>query len=358
MRILVITLAGIGDTLMCTPLIHELRANFPDATIDAFVLWAGSRDMLELNPHLNRIWQRNLISGSRLGSLRFLAGLRRERYDVSLNSHPQSRIHYRIVARLIAAQTRVSHEYDGSGMLDRLLVNRTVPQSYTRHTIENNLSLLPLIGAQSKLASHDIELSLSASDEEWARQFLAAHGLADCQRLGIHIGSGGTKNLALRRWPLDHYAGLIRRLKETRPALRILLLGGPSEAEEQAQLIAAVGSHSVFSVNSGNLRQAATLVGKCHAFLSVDTALMHVAAAMKVPGQIVIETPTVNPTIVPYGNPFTLVPNPAVAGRNLEYYRYDGRGIQGSAEELTRCMASVTVDQVHAAVESALQVPR
>ena len=142
---------------------------------------------------------------------------------------------------------------------------------------------------------------------------------------------------------------------EDKTPLVLLLL---KVIEEQAQLIAAVGSHSVFSVNSGNLRQAATLVGKCHAFLSVDTALMHVAAAMKVPGQIVIETPTVNPTIVPYGNPFTLVPNPAVAGRNLEYYRYDGRGIQGSAEELTRCMASVTVDQVHAAVESALQVPR
>jgi hypothetical protein len=58
MNILVISLAGIGDALLATPLIHELRANFPDATIDALVMWAGSRDLLENNPHLNRVHQK------------------------------------------------------------------------------------------------------------------------------------------------------------------------------------------------------------------------------------------------------------------------------------------------------------
>ncbi len=34
-------MAGIGDTLLATPFIRELRANYPDAQIDALVLWAG-----------------------------------------------------------------------------------------------------------------------------------------------------------------------------------------------------------------------------------------------------------------------------------------------------------------------------
>jgi ADP-heptose:LPS heptosyltransferase len=51
MNILVISLAGIGDTLFATPLIHELRANFPAANIDALVLWTGSKHLLEGNPH-------------------------------------------------------------------------------------------------------------------------------------------------------------------------------------------------------------------------------------------------------------------------------------------------------------------
>src|SRR5258706_261068 len=86
------------------------------------------------------------------------------------------------------------------------------------------------------------------------------------------------------------------------------------------------------------LRQAAAVIQKCDAFLSVDTVLMHVAAAVKVPRQIVIETPTWNKPIEPFGQSFTLVPNPRVAGRNLDFYRYDGQGIKGTKEEIVRCM--------------------
>src|SRR6266566_1749358 len=95
MKLLVISLAGIGDTLFATPLIRELRTNFPDATIDALVLWPGSKDLLENNPHLNSVHQKNLIKSSKFESLAFLSQLRRNNYDVSINTHPQSRAHYR-----------------------------------------------------------------------------------------------------------------------------------------------------------------------------------------------------------------------------------------------------------------------
>jgi len=68
-----------------------------------------------------------------------------------------------------------------------------------------------------------------------------------------------------------------------------------------------------------------------------------------------IEFPTWNKPIEPYGNPFILVRNPAVAGRNLEYYRYDGHGIRGSAQELIKCMESVSVDSVWQAVADAMK---
>jgi ADP-heptose:LPS heptosyltransferase len=93
----------------------------------------------------------------------------------------------------------------------------------------------------------------------------------------------------------------------------------------------------------------------CSVFLSVDTALMHLAAAVKVPRQIVIEAPTFNKTNEPYGNAFALVRNPAVAGRNLDYYRYDGRGIKGTRDELIRCMASVRPEAVYEALAEALK---
>ena len=51
-----------------------------------------------------------------------------------------------------------------------------------------------------------------------------------------------------------------------------------------------------------SVRETAALMKRCSAFLSVDTALMHIAAAVKVPNQIVIEAPTLNVTNWPYGN--------------------------------------------------------
>jgi len=354
MKFLVISLAGNGDTLFATPLIHELRIAFPEAQIDAFVLRRAARELLERNPHLNRIHQHNLLTAGRVESLRFLMRLRRERYDVSFNTHPQSRIHYRFVARLIGARQRLSHRYDHSGWLDTLLINRSVAQNYERHAIDNNLDLMGLIGVKPALPRHEYELFLAPADEQWAEEFLRRHQLSQRPRLGIHVGSGGTKNLALRRWPVDHYVALIERLGKERPEIAVLLFGGPDEEKDHGAIMARANPNQVFIAQSTNFLQTAALAGKCAAFLSVDTALMHVAAARRVPRQFVIETPTWNKLIEPYQNPFTLIRNPSIGGRHLEYYRYDGKGIRGSAEELRRCMASVSVESVYAALREAL----
>jgi ADP-heptose:LPS heptosyltransferase len=354
-RILVISLAGIGDTLIATPFIHELRANFPDATIDAFVLWVGSKDLLEGNPHLNAIYQKNLIKEGALKSLPFLLGLRQRRYDISINVHTMGRIHYRAVARLIGACLRLSHEYENHGWLDRLLVNRTLPQDYTVHSVENNNRLLALLGRKPLLATHEFEVFLTPEETKWADDFVAANQLASRQCLGLHIGSGGTKNLRLKRWPFPHWRQLIQRLNQSHPDLAILLFGGPEEQKEHELILATAKGRLVFAPPTRNLRQAAALLKHLDGFLSVDTALMHLAAAMKVPNQIVIEAPTLNPTNVPWQTNYRDIRNPVVNGRNLDYYRYDGKPIKGTDAELLRCMASITVDAAHAAVSEALR---
>jgi ADP-heptose:LPS heptosyltransferase len=349
-KILVISLAGIGDTLFATPLIHELRANFPGATIDALVLWRGSKDLLEGNPHLNAVHQKNLISDPKIGSLKYLAKLRRAGYDISINTFPQSRRHYRLVAKFINAPVRISHEYECSGALDRWLANKSIPQDYSRHAVENNLALLSLLDVKPRLPLHHYEIFLTEAEKKWAADFVMREKLSARPLLGVHVGSGGTKNLALRRWPLENYIELARRLRQSEPKTAILFFGGPEEKPDHEKIQQTLGTANLFFPKTENLRQAAALIGKCNIFLSVDTALMHVAAAMKVKKQIVIETPTWNKPIEPYANPFALVKNPAVAGRNLEFYRYDGGKIKGTREELTACMASVKIEDVFTTV--------
>jgi heptosyltransferase-2 len=335
-------------------LIRELRANYPEAQIDALVRWAGSKDVLLDSPHLNTVHQQNLLSESYSKGFRFLRSLREARYDVSINAHPQSRIHYRVIARFIGAKSRISHVYEGWGPLDRLLVNRTTSQDYQRHTVEHNLDLLALMGKEPTISKHELQIFLSPGDLKWAESFLAAHDLGKRRILGLHVGSGRTKNLALKRWPLQRYMDLLGLVRREWPDLGILLFGGPDEEPEILQIMTAYPSPLVLRVPSRTLRQAAALIQRCTAFLSVDTVHMHLAAAVKTSRQIVIEAPTLNKTNEPYGNPFTLVKNPAIAGRNLEYYRYDGRGIKGTEEELTRCMDSIKPEAVFAALQDAL----
>ncbi len=350
MKILVISLAGIGDTLIATPLLHELRLNFPEAVIDVLTMWPGSKDLLEGNPHINRVFQKNLIRCGKWEAVRFLWSLRRHGYQLSICTHPQSRIHYRVAAWLAGAGVRISHEYECFRWLDRRLATVTLPQDYTRHSIENNLDILPLIGARRKLAAHEMELFLKPAEERFAENFLAQPALSGKKILGLHVGSGGTKNLPLKRWPLMHYAELVRRLNQERPDLRMLLFGGPEEGKDHEILLSQANRERTQEARTKNLRETAALIQRCSAFLSVDTALMHLAAALKVPNQIVIEAPTLNVTNWPYGNPFTLVRNPRVNGRGLDFYRYDGGDIRGTREELIACMASVQVADVFAAV--------
>ena len=343
MKILVISMAGIGDTLMATPLIHELRANFPDAVIDAMVMWAGSRDLLQGNPHLTSVMHKKLIGAGVAETSGFLGDLRRRHYDVSFNTYPQSRLEYRLVARYIASRKRLGHSYDKWTLVDRALVTGSVPQDYGVHAVENNLNLLKLMDVAPQLASHEYEVFLGDEDRAWAQRYAEQ---VSGSILGLHVGSGTTKNLPLRRWPLDNWIALIERLLAENPRVSVYLFGGPEERNDHQAILARIQTERVRVPETRNLRQAAALLEKCHAFLSVDTALMHLAAAAKVPRQFVIETPTFNKTVEPYARPFILIPNPMVAGRNLEYYRYDGKGIKGDPEHLTACMRSITVDAV------------
>ncbi|HTI71758.1 MAG TPA: glycosyltransferase family 9 protein [Candidatus Limnocylindria bacterium] len=354
-RILVIALSGIGDTLIATPLFHELRLQFPQATIDALVRWRGAREILLGNPHINAVHQHDFIAASKVDSLRFVGELRRFGYDLSINTHTQGRRGYRLIARLIGARTRLSHEYENQGWPDRLLVTHSLPQDYAVHCTENNVRLLGLIGLKPKLARPEYELYLSPEELAWAEQWVRTHEISGAQWLGIHAGSGGTKNLALRRWPAANYIGLVQRLVQSRPNLRVVFFGGPEERAVHQEIQAAIGDRFL-TAQTPSLRHAAALVGLSHAFLSVDTLFMHLAAARKVPHQFVIETPTVNPPILPCRPDWTLIPNPAVHGHNLDYYRYDGRDIRGTEEELTQIMRAVTVETVESEIEKVFPI--
>jgi len=54
--------------------------------------------------------------------------------------------------------------------------------------------------------------------------------------------------------------------------------------------------------------------------------------------------------VEPYGRRFLTIKNPVVAGRNLEYTDMTAVASVGTEEELTRCMASIRVEDVYRTV--------
>lgn len=79
MRILLIQTAFLGDVVLITPLIRQLKKQFPDATIDVLVR-KGNESLLYNNPHLNAIliWDKKRKYKSLLENLR---GIRQKNYD-------------------------------------------------------------------------------------------------------------------------------------------------------------------------------------------------------------------------------------------------------------------------------------
>ncbi|HEY0455066.1 MAG TPA: glycosyltransferase family 9 protein [Verrucomicrobiae bacterium] len=354
MKILVISLAGIGDTLLATPLLRVLRERYPAARIDVAVMHAGSRDILQGNPRVNMVYFQNLIVEKFISNLNFIRTLRRQRYDITINSYPQSKQEYRFIARAIGAPLRLSHRHECFTFLDSFLVNRVLEQDYNVHCIQNNLNLLCLLDQPLPRELVDCELFFTPAEMKWAEDWVQQPELRGRRLFGIHVGSGKTKNLVLKRWPLENYIVLIRQLLERHEDIQAVLFGGPEEREENEQILSAITDPRLVAAKSQSLKQATALLRKCEACLSVDNAFMHLAAAMKVPKQVVIESPTFNKTIEPWQRPYKLVPNPMVAGRNLEYYLYDGKDIKGTREHLLACMKSITPEAVLNAINEVL----
>ncbi len=355
-KILVLSLAGIGDALMATPFLHELRAQFPDAQLDVLVMWLGSAQLLFGNPHLSQVYQHDFVHAGKLASWRFLLKRRHEHYNFSFTLHPQGRREYRYLTCLLGARRRLTHRYENRSWLDGWLVTDEIPQDYTVHGVENNLRLLTPLKRKPRLPAHEYELYLNHSEREWAEAKTAELRLRPGTWLGVHVGSGGTKNLALRRWPLEHYQALLADLFRRDPNQQIVIFGGPEEASAHDQLRTRFGTElaagRLLIPTTPSLRHAAALLASAGQFLSVDTVFMHLAAAVRVPHQFVIETPTLNPPVFPRRPDWVKISNPAVGDRHLDYYRYDGRSIAGTAPELERMMRSVTPSQVAAALAS------
>ncbi|MBI4881400.1 MAG: glycosyltransferase family 9 protein [Planctomycetes bacterium] len=120
-------------------------------------------------------------------------------------------------------------------------------------------------------------LELTPDERAAARRFLARAG-ADLERplLGVNTGAGG--RWPLKKWTAEGFRQLIERVTQE-TGTRVLLLGGPLEAERNSRLAAACGERVVDCRTDHDLRSFATLVDQCEVLVSGDTLAMQIAIA-------------------------------------------------------------------------------
>ena len=80
-KILVIKPAAIGDVLLCTPVVENLRIDFPDAEI-IFLTQKYCKEALTGNPNINRILTYDLALDSGWCLIR---NIRKQKYDLVID---------------------------------------------------------------------------------------------------------------------------------------------------------------------------------------------------------------------------------------------------------------------------------
>jgi len=240
---------------------------------------------------------------------------------------------------LAGVPQRMGFTTDGRGFLLNLRVPIR-PQIKKEHLIDHYLGLIADAGF--KTAGRKLALAISPAEKTTAKNLLAHKGLTtDGPLVGFNPGAAfGTA----KRWPAERFIELGRRLIDEQGA-GVLIFGGPGERELGEQIAAKIGLGSINLSGQTTLRQAMALIGACNLFVTNDSGLMHVAAALDI-SQVVIIGPT-NPIATGPANPASQLVQVADACDLSPC-------LKPECPTDHVCMTAVTTEQVLAAAEVAL----
>ncbi len=346
MRILVFALSGIGDALMFSPTISLIRKNLPDVEIDLLCMFKGVKDIYENNPKINRIIYFDFIKEGFFKSLFFLMKLRKK-YDVSFNVYPSNRKEYNVISFVVGAKERYAIQYLRRDFMNFGFLNnfRIIENDYL-HNVEENLNLGRLFLENHNIIFEDEEFSLEIffDDDslEFSNEWLKQNKIFEKDFIiGFHAGCATLKNHIKRRWEPEKFAELGKRLIDKYNS-KILLFGGPDEYELNERINSLMDRKGII-VRTSSLLQTAAIMRRINLFVTNDSALMHVASALKL-NVVAIFGPTNTNYVHPYKTKHK------IARLNLECqpcFYYSPKPLTCSRRDVQfKCIKELSVDIV------------
>jgi len=332
-RILIVRLGSLGDLVHTLPAVAALRRRFPHATID-WLVDAPHRSFLELVPIISSL----VVLPARTAAawLETRRELRARNYDVALDF--QGLLKSAALARLSGAKRVIGFDRASlrEGMAAPLYTER-VEVDDSRHVIRKNLQLVAsIVGAQGATAFERLEFPLAVTASAGIQQFLKS---AKTPFALLNPGAAWPN----KRWPPDRFAAVARHLRD-RHGLSSVVLWGPGELDAANAIVRDSGGSAQLAPETG-LPDLVGLAQHARLMISGDTGPTHIAGALGVP-------------IVALFGPTTPVRNGPWSPDDISIERYAQCDCHYQREckhgESKWCLATITVDEVTAAIDSRL----
>ena len=281
MKILVIKFRHIGDVLLSTPLIKNLKLNYPNAEID-YVLNKDCIDMVSQNPSINKIFaydrkeirSKNLISRL-IEEFRFVKSIVSNNYDLVINLTEGDR--GAIICKLSRAKTRLGIR-SKNRWVTYLLKPYTIEldPDYCVHTIEKDLKFINALNGN--IFEKKVEIFYSNEDKKSVEEICQQYKLKNF--IIVHPVS----RWLFKCWDNQKFAKIIDYIQEKMQIPVVITASlAPKELQIVNDLLDKCCTNPINLAGKLSLKKLAALISKADLFLGVDTAPMHIAAALETP---------------------------------------------------------------------------
>jgi ADP-heptose:LPS heptosyltransferase len=308
-RVLIIKLSEMGSTVLAYPALCELRRRVPDVDVYVLVL-EENRAIVDAmgitEPH--RVVAIDASRPLRMAGSVWRAWLKLQRIgiDTCIDMDFFSRF-APVFAYLVCRGNRVGfHRYTSEGLWRGNLLTQRV--AYSPH-IHTSAAFLALVLALFADAQADVQFKGAIDPEslrppryrppdESVRSLRAKLSRAGLERNEpaplVIVNPNSSALFPLRRWPLERFAELSKRLLDARDDIRIVITGTRSEAQDAQSIVEHVRSpRCVALAGETTFPELLALYSMSSVMITNDSGPAHFAAMLELPTVVLFgpETP-------------------------------------------------------------------
>ncbi|MBX7041585.1 MAG: glycosyltransferase family 9 protein [Ignavibacteria bacterium] len=269
-RILVVRTDRVGDVVMITPVIRELRRKYPDSFI-ATLTNPNSADVLINNPHLNEAITDDM---SRKSFYNVVSKLRQLRFTDGLLVMPTERAAYQMFLGGVKNRIGVGRKlFEVITMMKSVSRNKYIP---LRHEADYCMDLARAVGAEPE--SLIPEIFVTEDERERGASLLRESGSdPGKQKIFVHTGSGGSS----RNWSEGKYIQLIMEIIRLHPDKEIILTAKEMSDEFMSSSVKSGGGRVIdVSGRSKRLRDLIQMISCAQLLIAGSTGPLHIASAL------------------------------------------------------------------------------